>query len=133
MDTDLREDPRYFGRDTRKVENMRLREGRQYIEMTRKMGLGYRAMLARYHRRLAQPATLLLITIIGLSLGSVAFRNAFVMSFSITLGFVLVFLFVNEIGHTFGSSGAIPPALGGWLGNIVFFLVSVYLLSRLRV
>jgi lipopolysaccharide export system permease protein len=133
MATDLREDPKYFGRDTRKVENMRLREGREYIAMTRKMGLNYKGMLARYHRRIAQSATLLFVTVIGLSLGSMAFRNAFVISFSITLGFVLVFFFLNEIGYTFGSSGAIPPALGGWLGNIVFFLAGVYLLRRLRV
>jgi lipopolysaccharide export system permease protein len=133
LTTDLREDPKYFGRDTRKVENMRLREGREYIAMTRKMGLNYKMMLARYHRRIAQSATLFFITVIGLSLGSMAFRNAFVISFSITLGFVLVFFFLNEIGYTFGSNGAIQPALGGWLGNIVFFFVSVYLLRRLRV
>jgi lipopolysaccharide export system permease protein len=133
MATDLREDPKYFGRDTRKVENMRLREAREHIAMTRKMGLDYKVMIARYHRRIAQSATLFFITVIGVSLGSMAFRNAFVISFSITLGFILVFFFVNEIGYTFGSSGAIPPALGGWLGNIVFFLASVYLLRRLRV
>jgi lipopolysaccharide export system permease protein len=133
MDTDLREDPKYFGRDTRKVENMRLHEGREYIAMTRKMGLSYLGMLARYHRRIAQSATLLFITVIGLSLGSMAFKNAFVVSFSITIGVVLVFFFLNEIGYTFGASGTIPPALGGWLGNIVFFFVSAYLLRRLRV
>jgi lipopolysaccharide export system permease protein len=133
MATDLREDPKYFGRDTRKVDEMRLREGREYIAMTRKMGLNYKGMLARYHKRMAQSATLLFISVIGLALGSMAFKNAFVVSFSITLGFVLFFFFLNEIGYTFGASGVVPPALGGWIGNIVFFLVSVYLLSRLRV
>jgi len=133
LGTSLHDDPRYFSRDIRKIENMKLREGYEYIRMTRKMGLNYRSMLTKYHGRIARSVTLFLVTVIGLALGSMPVRNALVISFSMTLGFVLVFFFIIELGNTFGGSGAVPPAVGGWLGNIIFSFVSLYLLKRIRV
>jgi lipopolysaccharide export LptBFGC system permease protein LptF len=50
-----------------------------------------------------------------------------------TIGIVLVFFFIIELGYTFGSSGKIPPVIGGWLGNIVFSMVCIFLLRRKRV
>jgi lipopolysaccharide export LptBFGC system permease protein LptF len=61
------------------------------------------------------------------------FKNALVISFGITLITVLVFFFIIEIGQTFGSSGRVSPVIGGWLGNIVFSLVAVLMLRRVRV
>ena len=62
-----------------------------------------------------------------------SFKNALVISFSMTLGIVLVFFFLIEIGYTFGSTGKIHPIIGGWLGNIVFSFVAIYFLRKLRV
>jgi len=133
LETGFSDDPRYFGRETRDIEDITLREGYEYIKMMKKMGLNYLAPLTKFHRKIAQGVTLFLVVLIGLTLGSMAFKNALVISFSLTLGVVLVFFFLIEIGYTFGSSGKIPPALGGWLGNIVFFIVCIYLLRKLRV
>jgi lipopolysaccharide export system permease protein len=132
LPTDIRDAPRYFARDVRQVENMTLSEGLDYIQLRRRMGFGFRNEMVKYHRKIATSVTLFFIIIIGLSLGAMAFRNALVMSFSLTLLTVLVFYFIIEIGYTFGSSGRIPPALGGWLGNLVFAPVALYLLNTIR-
>ncbi|MFW6138245.1 MAG: LptF/LptG family permease [Spirochaetota bacterium] len=130
--TTIQDPPRYFGRETRSVEDMRLGEACRYVKNLRRMGLDYKGALAKLHRKIANSVTLFLVIIIGLSLGSMAFKNALVISFSFTLGMVLMFFFINEIGYTFGSTGKIPPAAGGWMGNMVFFCVGVFLLKRLR-
>ncbi|KPJ88525.1 MAG: hypothetical protein AMS17_05165 [Spirochaetes bacterium DG_61] len=131
--TSISDNPRYFGRDTRKIEDMTFKEGFDYVHMMRKMGLNYRINLTKYHRKIAGSVTLFLVLVIGLALGSIPFRNALVISFSLTIGIVLVFFFIIELGYTFGSSGKIPPAVGGWLGNIVFSVLCIYLLRRQRV
>jgi len=133
LESGFTDNPRYFGRETKDIQDITLKEGYEYITMMKKMGLNYLAPLTKFHRKLAQGVTLFLVVIIGLALGSMAFKNALVISFSLTLGVVLVFFFLIEIGYTFGSSGIIHPVLGGWLGNIVFFIVCVYLLRKLRV
>jgi lipopolysaccharide export system permease protein len=133
LSTRIADDPRYFGRDTRKIEDMTFAEGLTYVRMMKKMGLNYRKVLTRFHRRIADSVTVFIVLVMGLALGSIPFRNALVISFSLTIGFVLVFLFIVELGYTFGSSGELPPAVGGWLGNIVFSIVCIYLLRRQRV
>ncbi|MBA7612458.1 hypothetical protein ES703_19694 [subsurface metagenome] len=133
LETDIADDPQYLGRDTRKLENMTLKEGYKYTKMMKKMGFNYKGLITKYNRKIAYSVTLFLVIIIGLTLGSMPFRNALVISFSMTLGIVLVFFFIIEIGYTFGSSGNIPPVIGGWLGNIVFLFICVFLLSRQRV
>lgn len=133
LPTQIRDDPRYFGRDTRSVENMTIQEAYRQVRMMKKMGFDHRRHLTRLHRKIANSVTLLLVIVIGLSLGSMSFKNALVISFSMTLGIVLVFFFIIEIGTTMGSSGRISPVIGGWLGNIVFLTLGVYLIRRLRI
>ncbi len=133
MESAIKDDPKYFGQDIRRAENMTLREAYDNIKMMKKMGFDYKMFLARFHRKIANSFTLFLVIIIGLSLGSMSFKNALVISFSITIGMVLVFFFIIEIGYTLGSSGKIPTVIGGWLGNIVFFIVGLYLIKKIRV
>jgi lipopolysaccharide export system permease protein len=132
LPTDIADEPRYFARDVRKIENMTFSHGYEYIMMKKKMGFGYRGELTRYHRKIANGFTYFLVIIIGLSLGSMSFKNALVMSFSMTLGIVLVFFFIIEIGYTFGSSGKLPPAIGGWMGNMLFSAVGIFMLKIIR-
>ena len=133
LKTKIRDDPKYFGKETRNIMNMTLKDGYKYIKMMRKMGFNYKKLLTKYHRRIATSVTFFLIVVMGLSLGSMPFKNALVISFSMTLGMVLVFFFIIEIGSTFGGQGKIPPVIGGWLGNIVFFFITLFLLRKLRV
>lgn len=131
-ESNLSDNPDYFARKRRKIENMRIEEGVKYVKALRKMGLSYKGYLTRLYRKIGQPYTLVVVIIIGLSVGSIPFRNALVLSFAITLMIVLCFFFVIEVGYSFGSTGKLPPLLGGWLGNIVFSVLGVYLLVRIR-
>ena len=133
MPTDIRDNPEYFGIDRRTPENMALRDAYNYVRNIRRMGLEYEKPLTKFHRKIAHPLTLILVIIIGLALGSMPFKNALVISFGMTLLTVLVFFFIIEIGETFGSSGQVSPVIGGWLGNIVFTIVAVFMLRRVRV
>ena len=131
--SDIKDSPSSFARPAISVDNMGIKEGYEYIRALKKMGLPYKKDETKFHRRIARSATLFFVILIGLSLGSMDFKNSLVISFSLTLGIILVFFFVIEIGYTFGSTGKIPPVVGGWLGDIVFSIVSVYLMNRIRV
>jgi len=133
LPTDIRDNPEYFGLERRTPENMTVRDAYNYVQNIRRMGLEYEKPMTKFHRKIAQPLTLILVIIIGLALGSMPFRNALVISFGMTLLTVLVFFFIIEIGETFGSSGQVSPVIGGWLGNIVFSIVAVLMLRRVRI
>jgi lipopolysaccharide export system permease protein len=132
LPTVIRDRPEYFARDVRRVGNMTMREGWEYIQVRRRMGFGYKRELTQYHRRIAGNVALFFVILIGLSLGSLAFKNTFVISFSLTLVSVLVFYFVVEVGYVFGRNGRIPPVIGGWIGNILFASAGAFLVTRIR-
>jgi lipopolysaccharide export system permease protein len=111
---------------------MSILEGYRFIQVRRRMGLGYKKELTQFHRRIASSVALFFVVLIGLSLGSLAFKNTFVISFSLTLVSVLVFYFVVEVGYVFGRNGRIPPVVGGWIGNIVFAVAGIFLVTRIR-
>jgi LPS export ABC transporter permease LptG len=131
--SEIRDDPERFGRERRGIMDMTLKDGYEYVSTVRKMGLDYEKLMTKFHRKIANSVTLLLVIVIGLCLGSMPLKNALVISFGMTLLTVLAFFFIIEIGETFGSTGTISPVLGGWLGNIVFSLVAFALLRRVRV
>ena len=131
--SNIKDEPRAFARPAISIKNMTIRDGLEYLHSLKRMGLPSKRDETKFHRRIARSFTLFLVIIIGLSFGSMQFRNIIVISFSLTLGVVLLFFFIIEIGYTFGSSGKIPPFLGGWLGNIVFSFISIYLMNRLRI
>jgi lipopolysaccharide export system permease protein len=131
--SEFRDDPENFGRERRGIMDMTLKDSYDYVVAVRKMGLDYEELMTKFHRKIANSITLLLVIVIGLCLGSMPFKNALVISFGMTLITVLAFFFIIEIGETFGSTGKISPALGGWLGNIVFSLVAFALLRKVRV
>jgi|GEM_PF-1680883 len=133
LPTDIRDNPDYFGRDRRRLENMTLKDAYNYVRNIKRMGLDYEGAMTKFYRKIAHPITLLLVIMIGLALGSMPFKNALVISFGMTLITVLAFFFIIEIGQTFGSSGQISPVLGGWIGNIVFSIVAVLMLRKVRV
>ena len=129
----IKDKPQSFARPSISIKDMTIKEGLNYLQSLKKMGLPYKKDETKFHGRIARSFTLFLVVVIGLAFGSMQFRNVIVISFSLTLGIVLLFFFIIEIGYTFGSSGKIPPVLGGWLGNIVFSFISIYLMNRLRV
>jgi lipopolysaccharide export system permease protein len=133
LPTEINDEPENFGQERRPIENMTLKEGYSYFLTVRRMGLEYEKLLTKFHKKIANAVTLLLVIIIGLCLGSMSFKNALVISFGMTLITVLAFFFLIEIGQTFGSTGKISPVLGGWLGNIVFSMVAAFLLRKVRV
>jgi lipopolysaccharide export system permease protein len=133
LPTEIRDNPDHFGRERRRIEDMTLKAGYEYLKTVKRMGLDYEKLMTKYHRKIANSITFLIVILIGLSLGSLPFKNALVISFGMTLITVLAFFFIIEIGETFGSTGKISPVLGGWLGNIVFSILAVFLLRRVRV
>ena len=64
---DIKDDPSYFREDSRRLENMTLKEGYLYVKMVKKHGSGHMGLLTRYNRKIANSFTLFIVIIIGLS------------------------------------------------------------------
>jgi lipopolysaccharide export system permease protein len=83
-----------------------------------------------YHRRTADPFSILVLTIIGLSVSSRKMRGG--MGWHLVLGMLIsaLYVFMGKFSMTFSTHGGLPPFLGVWVPNIVFSGVAIYMLIR---
>ena len=85
------------------------------------------------HSRIAGPWKCLVVVLIALPFGAAASgrRNVFAgVAGSLVICFA--YFVLSEISFAIGAAGTIPAWLAGWLPNIVFTIIAVWLTKRVR-
>jgi len=82
------------------------------------------------YRRTADPFTLLIVTLIGMSVATRKVRGG--MGFHLALGISLgaIFVFMAKFSITFATNEALPAMLGVWMPNIVFAVIAAILVAK---
>lgn len=112
-------------------EEMNFFELRDHIRVMRQRGTeGIRHYEVEMHQRMAQPAAILILTLIGAALSSRKIKGGLGMhlGFGITIGFTYV-LFM-QIAKAFGVNGVLSPAVAAWIPNVIFFFMAIYFLAK---
>jgi LPS export ABC transporter permease LptF/LPS export ABC transporter permease LptG len=84
--------------------------------------------LIEFHRRFALPTACLALAMVGIPLGLSSKKSGKSGGFVLTIVLVFVYYFVSLIGVSLARQGTLPPALGAWLSNLVFFAGALFLL-----
>jgi lipopolysaccharide export system permease protein len=89
-----------------------------------------RDFLIEYHRRFALPLACFVFALIGVPLGIQNHRSGKAAGFSTSIGVILIYYIVFNIGKTLGQKGIVAPAVGVWSPDIIFLLLGVYLFRK---
>ncbi len=84
--------------------------------------------LIEFHRRFALPTACVVLAMVGIPLGLSSKKSGKSGGFVLTIVLVFIYYFVSLIGVSLARQGKLPPALGAWLANIVFFAAALFLL-----
>ena len=84
--------------------------------------------LIEFYNRFAFPTACLVLAMVGIPLGLSSKKSGKSGGFVLTIVLVFAYYFVSLIGVSLAKQGAISPALGAWLANIVFFAAALFLL-----
>ncbi len=110
---------------------MTSRELTTHINRQRSRGAGGTASYEiEMHRRYAQPFTIFILTLIGVSLASRKIRGGIGLHLALGLGIGSLYIFMFQFSKTFSINGSLPPSLGVWIPSIVFSFVALYLISK---
>ncbi len=90
---------------------------------------GLSALKVEKHRRTATPATVLLLTLIGVTIASRKLRGGSGMHLASGIIIAALFIISDRFSTVFATKGNFPPLLAAWLPNIIFAVVA-YLLYR---
>src|SRR5579863_3233101 len=84
--------------------------------------------LIEFYNRFALPTACLVLAMVGIPLGLSSKKSGKSGGFVLTIVLVFLYYFVSLIGVSLARQGTLPPALGAWLANIVFFAAALFLL-----
>jgi len=82
------------------------------------------------HRRTADAATNVILTVIGLSVAGRKVRGGMGLHLALGIGIGAVFILLSKFAVSFASSGTVPVALGMWIPNIIFGAVAIWLVAK---
>ncbi|HMQ07020.1 MAG TPA: LptF/LptG family permease [Saprospiraceae bacterium] len=131
LDTILPFGPDDFVRYTKQREMLSTPDLLQFINLERNRGINAaQTYLVEYHRRTSHPVTLIILTILGASIASKKVRGG--MGLHIAMGVLLGALLevLSKFSMTFSSNLGMSAFLGVWFPNIIFAIITGYLVSK---
>jgi len=131
MDTTLNLFPSDFIDYSDQQNMMTTPELMTYISKLKSRGAGnVRKYELELNRRSAEPVTIFILTIIGVSIAARKVRGGIGMHLAIGIGISALYIFLSRFATVFASGESIPVLLGVWLPNAVFTGVAIFFYSR---
>ena len=109
-----------------------------YEELGRQAKSVYRSggdpnkLLVEREQKLAIPAATLVIMLFGAPLATTVKKGGPTFGVGVSLGSTLVYILLMKLCGAIGIAGGLPPLWAAWAPNMIFLLVGIVLLTRVR-
>ena len=128
----LTQRPRELLLEAKDPSEMAYRELGRYIDDMRRSGNDVRKLQVEQALKIAVPATCFVIALFGAPLAMTAPRAGAAVGVAISLGTTVSYLLLINLTRAIGISGLISPVAAAWLPNLLFLLVGLVLLWKVR-
>lgn len=89
-------------------------------------------LYTKWHSRLASPWQCLVVILIALPFGTASGRRNVFAGVAGSIVICFAYFALLQISLAAGTAGYVPPWLAGWLPNILFSLMGIWLTGRIR-
>jgi len=128
LDTLINLKPIDFSKNISLVETMNMQELNQFIEEEIKGTEHIIFHKIEKHKRLANPFSAIILTIIAVAIGSRKRRNGAGIPLSIGLILSFSYILFMQISTTFAINSNLLPVIAVWIPNIIFTLITLILI-----
>jgi lipopolysaccharide export system permease protein len=112
-------------------EEMDYYELRDHIRGMREKGSeGVKEYEVEMHRRMAAPAAILILTLIGAALSSRKVRGGIGVHLGIGISIAFTYILFMQISKSYAISGDLSPFMAVWIPNFIFAGLGAYLLAK---
>lgn len=128
IDTALTIKPDDFARDPQYVGTMKYRELNEYIDLLRLQGSDeLKLFLVEKQRRFANPFSVFILTLIGVSLSSKKIRGGIGMQIGIGLALSFSYILFMQFAAQFSLKGNVDPIIALWIPNVLYLIIALFL------
>lgn len=131
MDTVFNFTPDDFFRYRNQMEMMTTNDLREFIQQEESRGIDTATKFkTELYSRSADPFTIIILTLMGLAISSRKTRGG--MGFQLAAGVILgaSFVIIQKFSMTFSINLGLHPLIGAWLPNVLFGMITLYLLKK---
>ncbi len=128
----LQETPLDLTETAREPTEMGFQELGRYITSLERAGGDANELRVERALKIAIPATCLIIVLFGAPLATSTQRGGAAFGIALSLGTTIVFLIMIQLTKAIGGNGVVAPELAAWLPSMVFGLMGLILLIRVR-
>lgn len=114
----------------RDPSEMSIQELRQYIRVLRRSGEGAARYEAQVHFKLAVPLSAALFALLAVPVGLRPHRSGTSIGLGLTFLVLIGYYIISAAALPLGENGRLPPAVAGWMPDVVLAAVGVALLRR---
>ena len=129
---ELKETPDYFAKEALQSQQMNFLELRSYINELRQSGFDTIALRVQLYKKFSVPLFAFILALVSAPFAFLAGNRGGMagigMSFLIFIGYVSIDQFFEQLGNL----NELPPQLAAWSPDVVFSLVGLYFLARMR-
>ncbi|MBN2135464.1 MAG: LptF/LptG family permease [Acidobacteria bacterium] len=128
----LDETPDYFKKTWRRPDQMDYQELKKLISEIKSKGLDPVYEQVNLHWKMAYALVTFVVVMIGIPFSFRMDNKGSLAGIFIALVIILIFYPMTNIFRHLGYSGVLPPTLAAWAGNLIFVLVGLIFLTRMR-
>jgi len=114
----------------KKAKEMTIQELREEIKRVKRENIDSTPLYTEIHKKISLSFSSLVFVLIGIPFGIVSHRSEKSVGFGISLVIFLLYYGVLLGGTALAYQGALPPWLGVWSANIVFFILGIALFLK---
>jgi LPS export ABC transporter permease LptG/LPS export ABC transporter permease LptF len=130
---ELDERPDYFLKEAVQEKQMNFVELDQYILDLQQSGLvDTRKLKVRFFSKFANPLFTLIMAMIAIPFGFMVGNRGAMTGIGASIVIGIAYLGVQPLFEKIGDVGLLPPAMAAWSPDVVFALIGLYLLLRMR-
>lgn len=131
IDTTLAMHPSDFIRHSKQMEIMTTPDLREYVKHEKSKGLdNTKKYQIEIYKRTSGPFTILILTLIGASIGTKKVRGGLGMHLAIGVVLGAVYVVLSKFSETFATNLQLPSLVGVWTPNILFSIISLMLFQK---
>jgi len=129
---ELKEKPSDFSKRVKSLEEMKYSELKSYVEKLRKTGEDPSKALVELYTKISFPFVTFIIIFLGAPLSADTRRSGIALGFGLSLLISFVYWGFLQISKAYGINGNVQPSFAAWLPNIVFAIIGIFLIIRIR-
>lgn len=128
----LTERPEQLMEEVREPEELTYDELERQARIVERGGGKSGDLRTKKEQKLAIPIATLVIILLGTPLATSAKRGGAAYGIGISLGTTIAYVLLLKVSGAFGAAGILDPIWAAWLPNVLFAVVGLVLLARVR-